>query len=134
MPGTASRSIRAAVLLPVLLFSLAATSYATWRCRMDGVARAECCCPKDAAPQAAPATNAIGSAECCLVERHRLEPTPTDLSRTTNPPVAVAALTVPVGLLPLPPAVTDPVAVAEREPGRPPGGRAIVVGKHAFLI
>ena len=42
----ARRIVTAALLVPVLLFAVAGTSFASWRCRSDGVARASCCCPK----------------------------------------------------------------------------------------
>jgi hypothetical protein len=135
MSKRSSRVVRAAVLLPVLLFSLAATSYATWRCRMDGIARTECCCPKDATGTPETETPAIGAPECCVVERHRIETAPTDISRGGPHLVGAALAAFPVAILPpLPAAAADPRIPVDLEPARPPGGRALVVQKHAFLI
>lgn len=134
---TSTRALRAAVLLPVLLFSLAATSYATWRCRVDGIARSECCCPKDQAA-ASTASQSDGAAveapECCVVEQHRIETVSTDISRGSALAEAAALVAVPVAVLPAVSAAVDPDLASAAAPPRAPGGRAIVVHKHAFLI
>jgi hypothetical protein len=136
MPTTLAKILSAAVLLPVLLFSAVGTSFALWRCRFDGVARTQCCCPKDAhAAEPAQAVATVSDLRCCEIEQHQVDRAPTEVSRGSASLVAMVALVA----LPtdLPPAVDPRVERGFAPPPAPPdplGGRALVVQKQAFLI
>lgn len=129
-----NRILSAAALLPVLLFALAGTSFASWRCQSDGVVRASCCCPKSAAESTASPVPALVSASCCDVQRFEWEKAPSDLGRGQSEVLVSAVVAQPVGLQPR---IDFPTAARPAflvPPEWPPGGRSLVVAKHAFLI
>jgi hypothetical protein len=135
MSSRLNRTLTGGVLLPVLLFSLLVTSFATWRCRFDGVVRSSSCCPVKASADVETGGLAVsGTSSCCEMKRHMVQRIPSDLSRASHQEGLGSALALPVALLPA-------VEVADRfrialAPDRPiaPGGRAIVLQKRSFLI
>jgi hypothetical protein len=127
-----------ALLLPVILFAAMGTSLALWRCRADGMTRAACCCPmKAAAARPGPQLPAVSRARCCDLEQHQLVRAPVELARDHARGLAVlmaSTLALPALVL-APPVAPDRAAFADRpDSAAPPGGRTLVVHKHAFLI
>jgi hypothetical protein len=136
MLSMARRIVTAALLVPVLLLAVAGTSFASWRCRSDGVARASCCCPKQkaAASELGATMSPLG---CCEVQQNHFDKAPSDLPRKQ----AASQLTVVAALVALPVAVAPelpppPLPLAPLDPARekPGGGRALLVAKQTFLI
>jgi hypothetical protein len=124
------RTTIAAVLLPVVLLSLGGTSFASWRCRYDGIARSACCCPDAGDPAHAPA---IRAQDCCDFEHYVAPKTPSDVSRVESlltPPVRLSASMA----APMLETVAPSRAGFRLADERPPGGRSVVLLKHAFLI
>ncbi len=140
MARTARQILTAALLLPVLLFAVAGTSFASWRCRSDGVARDACCCPKKKVGAAAERSHAgptLSSLSCCQVEQSHFDKAPSDLPRKQ----AAAQLTVvdalvarPVATVPDPFPRLRPLPVRAPDRERSAGGRLLVLQKQAFLI
>lgn len=127
------------MLLPVLLFAVAGTSFASWLCRYDGVARSFSCCNSDKAERESAAERAaqgpvVGDRGCCTIERHEIERAPSDIARGSVSLADSAFASIPVAVLPPlgPPGM--PARPFAEQPEPSPGGRAIVVSKHAFLI
>lgn len=130
------RIVTAALLVPLLLFAVAGTSFASWRCGSDGVARASCCCPKQksAEPAAGAVVSGVG---CCQVEQHHFDKAPTDVPRklaASQLTVAAAFVALPVATAPALPPPPLRLAPLELAPEKPGGGRAIVLFKQAFLL
>jgi hypothetical protein len=127
-----NRILTAAVLLPAILFSLLATSFALWRCQYDGVARSSCCCPeggeRDDVARVSPAS-------CCALERYEAARAPVELGRGGNLVVLVATVAaLPQGPVVAPAPVRAARAPVPDVPAGPPGGRDLVIQKQAFLI
>jgi hypothetical protein len=136
MSRLARRIFSAAVLLPLLLFAVAGTSAAGWRCSLDGVIRDHCCCPEaDGDDQPADAQVAISAADCCSIEQQHSDKVPTDLVRATAAGVVPAFVALPVSIQALP---TASAVAHEARPPRPPlrtaHGRALLLHKQTFLI
>jgi hypothetical protein len=142
MSTTRKRTVSAALLLPLVLFSVVWTSFALWRCQYDGVARARCCCPKDAADQRKvdPAESAglatITSTACCEIEKYEVDKAPAEAARSASQLAmlssAIAALPVTL-LLPSAPRLPRSVAIWFDDDG-PPRGRSLLAQKQALLI
>jgi hypothetical protein len=136
MSRLARRIFSAAVLLPLLLFALAGTSAAGWRCSLDGVIRDHCCCPgADRDDQPADSQAAISAADCCSIEQQQSDKAPTELVRATAAGVVPAFVALPVSVL----APPTPSAVAHggrppRDPTEAAHGRALLLRKQTFLI
>jgi hypothetical protein len=141
MRRAVNRILSAAVLLPVLLFSVAGTSFATWRCRSDGIARLSCCCPDRSAIKTASdgdqETRSIAAAsgpECCEVEQHDIDKAPSDLARARPAALVPAVVALSVGeLAPAPPA-SPTILVLQPEREHPSAGRLLLLRKQSFLI
>jgi hypothetical protein len=136
MFASTRRIVTAALLVPLLLFAVAGTSFASWRCQSDGIARASCCCPKQKAaePAAGPVVSGVG---CCQVEQHDFDKAPSDVPRklaASQLTVAAAFVALPVAAVPDLPAPSLRLAPLALAPEKPGGGRAIVVFKQAFLL
>jgi hypothetical protein len=136
MSRLARRIFSAAVLLPLLLFAVAGTSAAGWRCSLDGVIRDHCCCPEaDGDDQPARPQVAISAADCCSIEQQHNDKAPTDLVRATADGVVPAFVALPVSVLA--PCTASGVAHGGRPPRDPTAaahGRALLLRKQAFLI
>ena len=139
MSSRRKRTLSAALLLPVVLFSLVWTSFALWRCQSDGIARASCCCPQDKADQgSAPTTATVAPADCCAIERHQLLRAPAEPARTSAPqveaPLAAVVAAIPVVVLPVfdPPAL--PPVTAWKQADGPPPLRSLLAQKQALLV
>jgi hypothetical protein len=134
-----NRILSLAVLLPVVLFSIAGTSFASWRCRSDGIERLSCCCPKQMGNDEQPARDAspgpaVSPLGCCEVQQHIVEKAPSDVARAGSTLLPAAAVALPVGLLAVPPAPTWAVLLRAPEPEPPPTGRVLLLRKQSFLI
>jgi hypothetical protein len=125
-----TRTLGSALLLPLLLFALTATSFAAWRCQSGGAMRSGCCCPGEKAGHAEEGTT-LRARACCAVERFEVEKTPSDLSRG-QPAASAPEAVVMVSVL-APPAEARRVLPRVSHEG-PPGGRDLVLQKRAFLI
>jgi hypothetical protein len=140
MAKAVNRLLSVAVLLPVILFSVAGTSFASWRCRSDGIARLSCCCPKQAsADQQLAAKDAVSGAvasslSCCEVEQHVVDKAPSDLVRGNPKGMVGAAMALPVAVFAVPPAPSPAWWLREPEPEPSPTGRLLLLRKQAFLI
>lgn len=128
------RILSAAVLLPALLFALATTGSAGWRCSFDGIARPASCCPKASAHVTTPAPVAISAQECCDFERVVHENAPSDVTRTIGPGAVASAVAMPAGVAPAFTVPTPPQAALAVFREHPPGARSLLIQKHAFLI
>jgi hypothetical protein len=119
---------RVAALAPLLLVLVSLPSQVLLRCRMDGLLRDACCCPRasEAAPPAGPT---VASDGCCKSETAVRQ---LPVARTTPPPDATPA---PVAIE-LPPARPETVAIARSvRPSAPAReGPRILLLKQAFLI
>jgi hypothetical protein len=136
MSRLARRILGAAVLLPLLLFAVAGTSIAGWRCSQDGVIRDRCCCPEaDDGDQPSDAGATISAADCCSIEQRHSEKVPTDLVRAPAAGLVPAFVALPVSTL-APPA--PPTFARDARPALVPLGAcegwALLLRKQAFLI
>jgi hypothetical protein len=126
-----ARTLTLAVVLPLVLLALTATSFASWRCQLDGVARSACCCAKAKAAHDSQGPS-IARKGCCALERVQIQRAPLDVSRSPSlAPLVVGLDTVLAWLEPPAPARAGDGVPAVRPPG---GGRSLVLQKHAFLI
>ena len=134
MSRSVRRIVSAAVVLPVLLFAVAASSFALWRCRMDGIARTSCCCPQDKAAKAPAVATVSGVLACCEIEQRVLDKAPSEIGRTSVASLIAAVVALPVAIaragLPAPP-VEAWAFPREDDSG---SGRAVVLAKRALLI
>lgn len=133
------RIVSVAALLPVLLFAVGGTSFASWRCQFDGIARAACCCPEQKATSdeqsRTPSGPMISAPACCDREEAHVEKAPSDLSRS-NPVSLLAAIAA------LPLSIWAPATSAQRalylhtppRPQKPLGGWTLVLRKQAILV
>lgn len=139
MASLMRRIVSLAVLLPVLLFAVGGTTFASWRCQFDGIARSSCCCPKP--PAGAAAENqapepgpAVSAQACCAFESSHVDKAPSDLSRSNPISVLATVVALPVAVR-LPAATPPPVLpVHQAECEEPHAGWALVLRKQAFLI
>jgi hypothetical protein len=151
MATARKRILSAALLLPVVLFSVVWTSFALWRCQFDGVARTKCCCPKPPAAHAAavlaqdqPTGTAVERAAtisrpaCCDREQIQVDRAPAEVTRNNVLQAAVAMATslaaTPLAVLPR---LEVPAAVAREVPldgDGPPTGRTLLRQKQTLLL
>jgi len=126
-----ARILSTALLVPVLVFAVAGTSWAAWRCQYDGIARSKCCCPTPTPTGAE--QGAIKASGCCEIERTAVEKAPSDLSRTqvSLDPVLVAVPTGSILFVDLSPPARTRFFIAEE---RPPDRRVLILQKQSFLI
>jgi hypothetical protein len=126
-----ARTLTLAVVLPLVLLALTATSFASWRCQFGGVVRSACCCPKLKAAHDS-AGPSIAPKGCCALERVQIQRAPSDVSRSPSVMPIVVTLDTVLALI-VPPAPPGPAHIVPdaRAPG---GGRALVLQKQAFLI
>jgi hypothetical protein len=132
-----NRILSVAVLLPVLLFSVAGTSFASWRCRFDGVERLSCCCPKrtvDDQGAKKPSGAVVSSLGCCEVRQHVIDRAPSVVARGNPTAMVAAAVALPVAVFAAPPAQSPAVSLREPEYEPPPTGRVLLLRKQSFLI
>lgn len=125
-----TRILSTALLLPVLVFAVAGTSWAAWRCQYDGIARSKCCCPET--DSTGPQQLTIRASGCCQIERTAVERTPSDVSRTpVIEPVLVAAPTGTVLFVEHSAPARTLFRMADE---RPPDRRVLILQKQSFLI
>lgn len=142
MSTTRKRILSAALLLPVVLFSVVWTSFALWRCQYDGVARSRCCCPKDSADRATDSSGAakvafIAPSACCEIEQYEVDKAPAEAGRTASQLAAMfssAVAALPVALLPPVEVLLPRSATVWFDDDGPPGGRSLLAQKQALLI
>jgi hypothetical protein len=141
MPAMRHRVLSAALLLPLLVFSVMGTSFLLWRCSVDGIARSTCCCPTKPAKRMAEAetrtTPVVSRGRCCDPEQLDIAKAPAEAARG-NAALLTALLwgllaVLPVAAVPAPEPAVVVAAVREAANG-PPAGRALVVQKQALLI
>jgi hypothetical protein len=126
--SSVSRRIATALLVGVLVLAGALTpAWASYRCRVDGVVRSECCCPT---PKADVASQATTRPACCDVARS--EPLFHPPSATVqDEPVLAVPICSPVPQAFVPPSTTDHSFDTEPiDHPRPP----IFLLKRTFLI
>ena len=134
MPTLTRRRIAACLLLELLLVSGIASGAAAVRCRMDGMARKHCCCPKQAA--VAPTHHAaISRVPCCSLEQADLRsaqaPTPAVTERASSD--AGSPTILAPALAPPPPWLALVVRAVPTRASAPPGADLVLL-KHCFLI
>jgi hypothetical protein len=139
MTRAVKRILSVAVLLPVVLFAVAGTSFASWRCRSDGVERLSCCCPKPTPDeQQAPKDTGLGPAlsdvGCCEVQQHIIDKAPSHVARANTTVLVAAAVALPVAVLAALTAPSPEMLLRDPEPEPPPTGRILLLRKQAFLI
>ena len=127
----ARRSLRlgALALLPMLLFASVGHGYAVYRCRVDLVARASCCCPTNGEEQRQNRDATVAQACCC--DREVVSFT-RPASHTEHRP-----LDAPVGHVVVPTWTPPPPSVVSRVRARVAWfavGPPIVLLKSSFLI
>jgi hypothetical protein len=147
MRATRKPALCAALLLPVVLFSVVWTNFALWRCQFDGLARSECCCPKGASGDdtgqdstEAPTAPTMAPAQCCDVEQHLVDRAPAQAARSSTAQLA-EAITAALALIPAgflddlgPPLEDQDPAAPRPDDDGPPRGRSILAQKQALLI
>jgi hypothetical protein len=122
-----------------MLFSVAFTSFALWRCQFDGLARSACCCPKATADDPRPGPTLV-EGECCDVEHYAVGKAPAEAARPGAAQLAAMFSHVAVAAaasLPLvpavPPSASPPVPASLEDDGWP-GGGSVLARKQSLLI
>ncbi|MCC6995933.1 MAG: hypothetical protein IT370_15095 [Deltaproteobacteria bacterium] len=130
------RSALAVGLLALLVLGQTVAAAAVYRCRMDGAARAHCCCPRPAAKQA-PSGPSITRQGCCKVQftEARVASVVAEAARTAQDlrlTVVAPAIVVDVPA----PVVAVAVATVPRplEEVRPPHAPPLLLLKSSLLI
>lgn len=126
-----ARILRAAVLLPVILFAVAALPSSVLRCRYTGLQVSSCCCPK-ADADGASQQDAVREADCCDQETVAVARPPAE--RQSSSTVLDLVFARPRALLedehfPSPSPTAPPGAGDARVPGPP-----LLLVKRAWLI
>jgi hypothetical protein len=117
---------------PLLMLLVSLPAQVLLRCRIDGIARAACCCPK--AEEAALPVTVVKAQDCCdreVTVNTRVE---TAAARSAAPDVVELALVLLASSASPLPQTTDSQPAVFRSHGPPRGGPSVVLLKHAFLI
>jgi hypothetical protein len=138
--GRGTRWLRAALVAPVLVFALGASSHLAVRCTLTGILMPESCCPDaadvaDLAPPAPAPQPSVGDPGCCeqvTIATARIPAAGVESrgARPAQTPISVAA---PLASIVVDRTATPPGVV--RRAARPPGASLpLYVVTHAFLI